>query len=76
MTPQQSTVVSVLDIIGTSAGRRSEVKACLSDFSALSDEQKRVQRSATIEKVFPLVWGDIVVVKTSEMFEQLRKSTW
>jgi len=71
-----ATVTSILKILDITQANRKEAEAILDKFVTLKDEEKKVVRSATIEKLFPLVFGENALVPTSANFEELKKSTW
>lgn len=71
-----STVTSILEIVAVAADARPEAEACLSAFAALSEDDQEATRSTTIAKLFPLVFGDIAAVESSENFQELKESPW
>lgn len=53
-----------------------EAEEYLSRFASLSDEENKTARPAAIEKLFPLLFGDIAAIESSESFAQLRQKPW
>jgi len=53
-----------------------EAEEYLSQFASLSEEEKKAIRPAAIEKLFPLVFGDIAAIESSESFAQLKQKPW
>ncbi|TVY81095.1 FAD-dependent monooxygenase yanF [Lachnellula suecica] len=75
MAPSAS-VTKLLSTIRIGSAPLMEAEACLSNFESLSEEGKEAARPSTIEKVFPLVFGDITAIESSASFEELKQKPW
>jgi len=71
-----STVSSILDLVDIPSNNRKDAEALLNIFITLKEDEKKNTRSATIQKLFPLVFGENASVETSPNFEELKKSPW
>ena len=66
----------ILAKIQIAPAQSKEAEECLSKFASLSEEEKKSARPSTIEKIFPLAFGDIAAIETSETFEKLKRKPW
>jgi hypothetical protein len=71
-----STVSSILELVDIPSNNRKDAEALLNNFVTLKEEQKKNTRSAAIQRLFPLVFGENASVETSSNFEELKKSPW
>jgi hypothetical protein len=71
-----STVSSILELVNIPSNNRKDAEALLNNFVALKEDEKKNTRSATIQKLFPLVFGENASVENSPNFEELKKSPW
>jgi len=71
-----STITDILSAAGVSLERAKSVQVILTQFTALSPEEKKGSISETVIKVFPLVFGDSAAVQPSAHYEALRTSVW
>ncbi|KAL4804248.1 hypothetical protein BDV18DRAFT_162011 [Aspergillus unguis] len=71
-----STVSSLLDFLAATPAQRSEAEPILSDFQTLSEDDKVSARANVLATVFPIIFGDIAVVKESPLYEEHRSQPW
>jgi hypothetical protein len=71
-----STVSSILELVDIPSNNRKDAEALLNNFVTLKEEEKKNTRSVAIQSLFPLVFGENVLVETSLNSEELKKSPW
>jgi hypothetical protein len=71
-----STVSSILELVDIPSNNRKDAEALLNNFVTLKEEEKKNTRSVGIQSLFPLVFGENVLVETSLNSEELKKSPW
>lgn len=69
-------LASVLAAVDFGPDQSKEAVECLTKFAGLSEDGKKVHRGATIEKVFPLAFGEEAVIENASGFKDLREKPW
>lgn len=71
-----SDVPTLIDFLDLGAERGKELGSVLSQFSALSENDKIQARAPVAEKIFPLIFGEIAVTASSPDYESQRQVPW
>lgn len=67
---------TVLAAIDFSPSHSKEAVTHLTKFASLSEDEKDAQRGVTIEKVFPLAFGDNAILENAAGYQELREKPW
>lgn len=71
-----SNLSTLLGFIEFGPTQLTEAEALLSKFAALSESEKDAARASTIEKVFPLAFGEDAVIESSPVFDIHYRFHW
>lgn len=66
----------LLAILELPSALSQNVHSSLLDFIVLPEIDRENGRTQTIEKIFPIVFGDNALIKASATYQSLLKSTW